>query len=307
MCGAPRSPLLDMKTFLVTAPTVVAGFVLIAAAWLLFAPAELGGATRYAVVEGASMEPGLSRGDLVLVRGGGDADVGDAVLYRDPTLGVRVLHRVIAKEDGRLVLQGDANDFVDDARPRPSDVIGAYWFSIPRAGSASLLAAAAASCGAARVRADDRRAGRRRGRSGSSRGGSAERMNVLSRSGRAPPSRSFRSWCSSASCSRRRLSFLRARRGVTPTPSPPTSSSRVRAWRSRWLASGRAPGTFNDTAASNLVLGSASVDTIRGMNGNDCILGGAANDSLRGDGGTDVCIGGTGTDTFHSTCETQIQ
>ena len=66
-------------------------------------------------------------------------------------------------------------------------------------------------------------------------------------------------------------------------------------------------GTFNDTAASNLVLGSASVDTIRGMNGNDCILGGAGNDSLRGDGGTDVCIGGPGTDTFHSSCETQIQ
>ena len=81
------------------------------------------------------MEPGLSRGDLVLVRGGSEPDVGDVVLYRDPTLGVRVLHRVIAKEDGRLVLQGDANDFVDDARPRPSDVIGSFWFSIPRAGS----------------------------------------------------------------------------------------------------------------------------------------------------------------------------
>ena len=66
-------------------------------------------------------------------------------------------------------------------------------------------------------------------------------------------------------------------------------------------------GTFNDTAASNLVLGSAGVDTIRGMNGSDCILGGAANDSVRGDGGTDVCIGGPGTDTFHSSCETQIQ
>ena len=125
-----------MKKLLVTAPTVVVGLVLITAAWLLFAPAELGGATRYAVVEGASMEPGLSRGDLVLVRGGGEPDIGEAVLYRDPTLGVRVLHRVIAKEDGRLVLQGDANDFVDDVRPRPSDVIGSYWFSIPNAGSA---------------------------------------------------------------------------------------------------------------------------------------------------------------------------
>ena len=69
----------------------------------------------------------------------------------------------------------------------------------------------------------------------------------------------------------------------------------------------RGSGTFNDSDYSNLVLGSAGADTIRGMGGNDCILGGAGNDSLRGDGGTDVCIGGAGTDTFHSSCETQIQ
>lgn len=66
-------------------------------------------------------------------------------------------------------------------------------------------------------------------------------------------------------------------------------------------------GTFNDSGYSNLVLGSAAVDTIRGQGGDDCILGGGGNDSLRGDAGTDVCIGGTGTDTFHSSCETRIQ
>ncbi len=127
-----------MKKALVTAPSVVAGLLLVAAGWLLFAPAQLGGATRYAVVEGASMEPGLSRGDLVLVRGRDEPEIGDAVLYRDPALGVRVLHRVIGEEGGRLVLQGDANDFVDDAHPLPSDVIGSYWFSVPHAGSALL-------------------------------------------------------------------------------------------------------------------------------------------------------------------------
>lgn len=66
-------------------------------------------------------------------------------------------------------------------------------------------------------------------------------------------------------------------------------------------------GTFNDSNAANLVLGSAGVDSIRGRGGSDCILGGSGNDALRGDGGTDVCIGGPGTDTFHGTCETQIQ
>jgi len=66
-------------------------------------------------------------------------------------------------------------------------------------------------------------------------------------------------------------------------------------------------GTFNDSNQPHLVLGSAGVDTIRGMNGTDCIVGGAGSDSLRGDNGIDVCIGGLGTDSFHSSCETQIQ
>jgi signal peptidase I len=127
-----------MKSIVATVPTALVAFVLVLGAWLLFAPAQLGGATRYAVVEGSSMEPGLSRGDLVLVRAGGKPAVGDVVLYRDQSMGVRVLHRVTAVEDGRLVLQGDANDFLDDARPLPSEVIGTYWFSVPRAGAVVL-------------------------------------------------------------------------------------------------------------------------------------------------------------------------
>ena len=66
-------------------------------------------------------------------------------------------------------------------------------------------------------------------------------------------------------------------------------------------------GVISDGGASDLVLGSAIVDTMRGNGGNDCILGGGGIDSLRGDGGIDVCIGGPGADTFHSSCETQIQ
>jgi signal peptidase I len=127
-----------MRKVLATVSTATLTVVICVGGWLLLAPPELGGAMRYAVVEGASMEPGLQRGDLVLVRGGHEPGVGDVVLYRDPALGVRVLHRVIRVEDGRLVIQGDANDFVDDARPLPSEVIGSLWFSVPRAGSALL-------------------------------------------------------------------------------------------------------------------------------------------------------------------------
>ena len=127
-----------MRKAVHTAPTAMVAVVLLLGAWLFLAPAHLGGATRYAVIEGASMEPELHRGDLVLVRDKPEPVVGDVVLYRDPAMGVRVLHRVIRVEDDRLVVQGDANDFVDDSRPRPSEVIGAYWFSVPRAGSVLL-------------------------------------------------------------------------------------------------------------------------------------------------------------------------
>jgi Ca2+-binding RTX toxin-like protein len=65
-------------------------------------------------------------------------------------------------------------------------------------------------------------------------------------------------------------------------------------------------GSFNATNGNDLVLGSASVDTIGGRNGDDCIVGGASNDSINGGTGNDVCIGGAGTDTFNA-CEVQIQ
>ena len=65
-------------------------------------------------------------------------------------------------------------------------------------------------------------------------------------------------------------------------------------------------GACNGTAASELILGTANIDTIKGKGGSDCILGGAGDDDLSGNGGTDVCIGGPGTDTFHA-CATQIQ
>lgn len=109
---------------------------LLAAGWLFLAPSQLGGGMRYAIVEGSSMAPMLSRGDLAVVRSTSEVSVGDVVLYRDPDLGVEVLHRVTALEDGRLVLKGDSNDFLDDARPTAADVEGSLWFAVPYAGSA---------------------------------------------------------------------------------------------------------------------------------------------------------------------------
>ena len=40
----------------------------LAAIWIAFAPAQLGGQVSYVLVNGTSMEPGFHTGDLVLVR-----------------------------------------------------------------------------------------------------------------------------------------------------------------------------------------------------------------------------------------------
>jgi Ca2+-binding RTX toxin-like protein len=94
----------------------------------------------------------------------------------------------------------------------------------------------------------------------------------------------------------------RSTRSVTANTLKPTACSTITL---SGITTGS--GVVTDGTASNLVLGSSVLDTMRGSDGNDCILGGGGNDNLRGENGTDVCIGGPGTDTFYSTCETQIQ
>lgn len=104
---------------------------------LMVGPAELGGPARYAIIQGGSMNPLLTDGDLAVVRADGEPAKGEVVLYHDPRLDVDVLHRVVGSTpDGRFILKGDANDYLDDARPTAAELGGTLWFSVPRAGSA---------------------------------------------------------------------------------------------------------------------------------------------------------------------------
>jgi signal peptidase I len=104
------------------------------AGWLLAGPSQLGGPVTYVAVTGTSMEPALHTGDLVIVRKVPEYQVGDVVAFRNTQLRSTVLHRIIAVEDGRFVLQGDNNDFVDTYRARPEDIVGRRWIVIGRAG-----------------------------------------------------------------------------------------------------------------------------------------------------------------------------
>jgi signal peptidase I len=105
------------------------------AAWFLFAPQAIGGSVAYLVVDGTSMKPGLSGGDLVVVRSADGYAAGDVVAYRSPVANRTFVHRILRAEQGRFVLKGDANPSPDAGRPDVSAIDGKLWFALPYVGS----------------------------------------------------------------------------------------------------------------------------------------------------------------------------
>ena len=99
----------------------------------LFAPVQVGGQAAYAIISGNSMEPGLHRGDLVVLRQASDYQVGDIATYRHPTLGP-VIHRIVAEADGQFVFKGDNNAWLDSYQPTQAEMIGRFWLYAPSAG-----------------------------------------------------------------------------------------------------------------------------------------------------------------------------
>jgi signal peptidase len=113
--------------------------LLIGAAWIAFAPMQIGGRAIYIVVDGNSMEPLYYRGDLVIAAAAADYQAGDIVTYRHPKIGY-VIHRIIGRTpEGRWVFQGDNNDFIDPYEPRTDELVGRATIHIPRAGDALMF------------------------------------------------------------------------------------------------------------------------------------------------------------------------
>ena len=115
----------------------------LAAAWTFFAPTQMGGGTSYAILVGNSMEPGLHRGDLAVVRRLSSYRAGDVVLYDSRELGTKVLHRIVRVDGGRFVLKGDNNTFSTRSGP-PRSRSSARSGSVPGVGRATGYPAAAA-------------------------------------------------------------------------------------------------------------------------------------------------------------------
>ena len=114
-----------------------AGLWVLAALLLVFwtrAPVLLGLQTR--VVTSASMQPGLSPGDLaVLAPVAGAPTVGDVVQVGDPGVPSGFyLHRVVTVgADGTVVTRGDANP-VDDPAVSTAAIDGRLVMSVPMLG-----------------------------------------------------------------------------------------------------------------------------------------------------------------------------
>lgn len=112
--------------------SAIAALVL-AAAWL-FWPTQLGGSTTYVTTHGVSMEPGFSTGDLAVLRTHDAYEVGDVVAYRSESLDTVVMHRIVAVDGDRFVLQGDNNDWLDQDRPTSEELLGKLFRQVPQGG-----------------------------------------------------------------------------------------------------------------------------------------------------------------------------
>ncbi len=113
---------------------MTAAVLCVAAGWRILGPTALGGTVTYLVPDGQSMLPTLTHDDLVVVRPQESYGPGQVVAYRSEVMHQPIVHRIAGVEDGRYVMQGDNNSWVDPDRPDAREVIGAVWYVVPGAG-----------------------------------------------------------------------------------------------------------------------------------------------------------------------------
>jgi signal peptidase I len=87
------------------------------------------------VIDGASMRPLFNKGDVAVVQQQSHYKVGDIVLYRSASLHRHVLHRIVGRRGNGYVVKGDANPYADPDHPTQAEIVGRYWFALPRVGT----------------------------------------------------------------------------------------------------------------------------------------------------------------------------
>lgn len=106
---------------------------LLAVWWILLSPVAVGGKTSFVVVQGHSMEPWYSTGDLVVARAASEYRVDDVVVFRSSDQRRYIIHRIVGGDDaGGWTTRGDGNKR-DDRWTVPDDaIIGRELLVIPQ-------------------------------------------------------------------------------------------------------------------------------------------------------------------------------
>lgn len=105
-------------------------------AWFFAGPAHLGGPANYVIVDGRSMEPTYSNGDLVVTRERDRYNAGDVIVYDAPVdTQFEVIHRIVEPTEGGFVTQGDNRDEPDGWIAPHETIRGAALFHVPNGGA----------------------------------------------------------------------------------------------------------------------------------------------------------------------------
>lgn len=126
-----------MNVIAKTLSIIATGFtILVLLAAVAFMGPKVIGLNPY-IVESGSMEPLIPTGGIAYINiKDTDVSVGDVVTYRIEGLDQEklVTHRIIREEDGKFIMQGDANDSEDQNPVSKDQIIGTYSYSIPKLG-----------------------------------------------------------------------------------------------------------------------------------------------------------------------------
>ncbi len=87
------------------------------------------------IVKSGSMEPAIKTGGIVVIRPSQSYGVGDVITFgKDTKTQIPTTHRIVEIAGSSFITKGDANDTVDLALVKKSDVRGKVIFSLPYVG-----------------------------------------------------------------------------------------------------------------------------------------------------------------------------
>lgn len=99
----------------------------------------LGTSQFLAVVASGSMEPALSKGDLVVLSANSVIHKDDIIVFEKN--GETIIHRVVEATPSGFRTKGDKNPYTDSYAVRPADIVGKAVLVIPKAGSLNIFLA----------------------------------------------------------------------------------------------------------------------------------------------------------------------